>query len=340
MRFVFEHIKKLIFILLILTAKESFPQVVDTVCPSYPYGNYGVVGIPNSFFQWQVNGGQIISTNGNDSIEVKWDFSSSILKLSVVETTISGCIGDTVVGYVQKSEDPDVEINGKDSSCINGKTLLSAQGATNYHWSTGENSIAISPLISSDTSFTLAGFDGCGYDTATINIVAVLPPNASFYIKPQKVVEYEEASFNYNGNGGTSFQWFVDNFAINDDNYKVYHRFQQAGNYKVLLYVENDFKCYDTTSQSLIVHTSSTNSFTPNGDGVNDFWILHELDDFPNCQIWIYDRSGGQVFYSQGYTQPWDGKRNGEDLPEGTYYFVIDYGIGGNRTKGTITILR
>lgn len=306
MRFVIEHIKKLVFILLMLVTKEVFPQVVDTVCPSYPYGNYGVVGISNSFFQWQVVGGQIISTNGNDSIEVEWDFSYPTLKLSVVETTLSGCVGDTVVGYVQKSVDPDVKIIGKDSLCINAKTLLTGQGAVNYYWSTGANSMAINPIITGDTSFILAGDDGCGFDTATINIVAIKPPTASFYIDPQKVVEYEETSFNYNGSGGTSFQWFVDNLALNNDNSKIYHRFQQAGNYNVFLYVENDFKCSDTSSQDVIVHTSQTNSFTPNDDGINDYWILHELDDYPNCQIWIYDRSGGEVFYSQGYTQPWD----------------------------------
>ncbi len=340
MRFRFEHINKLIFILLMFVAKEGFPQVIDTVCPSYPYGSYGVVGIPNSFFQWHVDGGQIISTNGNDSIEVKWDFNNTTLKLSVVETTVAGCVGDTVIGYVQKSVDPDVLINGKDSLCVGTQTLLSAQGATNYQWSTGSNNIAINPVIISDTNFTLVGYDGCGYDTASIIIIAVKPPKSSFYIDPQKVVEYEETSFNYNGNGATSFQWFVDNYALNNDNSKVYYRFQQAGSYNVLLYVENDFECFDTSSQNILVHTSQTNSFTPNGDGINDLWILHELDDYPNCQIWIYDRSGGEVFYSQGYTQPWDGKREGEDLPEGTYYFVIDYGNGANRTKGTITLLR
>jgi gliding motility-associated-like protein len=54
----------------------------------------------------------------------------------------------------------------------------------------------------------------------------------------------------------------------------------------------------------------------------------------------IYDRWGEKVFSSVGYENKWDGTRNNETLPAGTYYFVIDFKNGGSPKKGAITILR
>jgi gliding motility-associated-like protein len=46
------------------------------------------------------------------------------------------------------------------------------------------------------------------------------------------------------------------------------------------------------------------------------------------------------VFYSDGYTNPWDGTYNGKPLPSGTYYYVIDLGNGDVPYKGDVTIIR
>jgi gliding motility-associated-like protein len=66
------------------------------------------------------------------------------------------------------------------------------------------------------------------------------------------------------------------------------------------------------------------NAFTPNGDGVNDFWNIPELADFPTCIVSIYTRYGSLVFQSRGYGKPWDGTSNGSPVPMGTYYYIID----------------
>jgi gliding motility-associated-like protein len=157
---------------------------------------------------------------------------------------------------------------------------------------------------------------------------------------PNELIEFEQSEFIYTGKGGTSFEWYVENSSLNNDNSKVYYKFPRSGNYRISLYVENEFLCSDTSSQKVFVNKSRTNSFTPNGDGVNDYWEIEELANYPNYRLWIFDRSGAEVFFSEGYYEAWDGNMNGKQLPQGTYYYVIDYGIDNRTAKGTISILR
>lgn len=62
------------------------------------------------------------------------------------------------------------------------------------------------------------------------------------------------------------------------------------------------------------------NTFTPNADGINDGWQIAGITDYPNAEVSIYDRWGQRVYKSNGYKEDWDG----EGLPVGTYYYVID----------------
>lgn len=65
------------------------------------------------------------------------------------------------------------------------------------------------------------------------------------------------------------------------------------------------------------------NTFTPNGDGINDVWEVPGIADYPGAEVTIFDRWGQRVFRSIGYREPWDGTNNGARLPSGTYYYHI-----------------
>lgn len=77
---------------------------------------------------------------------------------------------------------------------------------------------------------------------------------------------------------------------------------------------------------------------TPNGDGVNDFWVLGGLEFFTDADISVFNRWGQTVFNSKGYSAPWDGTFKGEKLPVADYYFVIDYSDTLDPIQGTVTI--
>jgi gliding motility-associated-like protein len=82
------------------------------------------------------------------------------------------------------------------------------------------------------------------------------------------------------------------------------------------------------------------NTFTPNGDGINDTWGIKELINYPDVTVKIFNRYGIQLFYSQGYGTPWDGTFDGQQLPVGTYYYIIDLKTYGKLRSGPVTIIR
>ena len=80
--------------------------------------------------------------------------------------------------------------------------------------------------------------------------------------------------------------------------------------------------------------------FTPNNDNIHDEWIIYGLNDFPDVLVTVYNRWGQEVYISQGYYNPWDGKYNGVDLPTAAYYYVIELNESEKVFNGTVTIKR
>jgi gliding motility-associated-like protein len=82
------------------------------------------------------------------------------------------------------------------------------------------------------------------------------------------------------------------------------------------------------------------NTFTPNGDGVNDYWNIDALATYSESLLTIYTREGQEVFKSIGYAKPWDGTSNGKQVPAGTYYYIIDLKNGQPRLSGWVLVMR
>lgn len=85
------------------------------------------------------------------------------------------------------------------------------------------------------------------------------------------------------------------------------------------------------------------NVFTPNDDGVNDTWEIFGLGRYPDTNVKVFSR-WGQLLYENntGYHEPWDGYHNGEKVPFGTYYYVIEFKgseeYAGYETSGWLLI--
>lgn len=82
--------------------------------------------------------------------------------------------------------------------------------------------------------------------------------------------------------------------------------------------------------------------FSPNIDGINDFFVIRGIENYPANKIEIYNRWGQKVFEATPYTNNWDGKSQtgisvgGDQLPFGTYFYLLDLGNGTPKYKGTI----
>jgi gliding motility-associated-like protein len=83
------------------------------------------------------------------------------------------------------------------------------------------------------------------------------------------------------------------------------------------------------------------NTFTPNSDGINDYWEITGLIAYVNATVDIFDRYGQKVFHSIGYPKAWDGTINGKPVPTGVYYYVINPHFNAERViSGYVTVLR
>lgn len=84
----------------------------------------------------------------------------------------------------------------------------------------------------------------------------------------------------------------------------------------------------------------ATNIMSPNGDGINDKWVIDNIDRYPNNEVKVFDKSGRFIYGKKGYDNSWEGTSNGVPLAEGTYYYTIDFGKSRPRFRGFITITR
>lgn len=107
----------------------------------------------------------------------------------------------------------------------------------------------------------------------------------------------------------------------------------------------NSDGCVISDSLLIIVLDALTvnNAFSPNGDGVNELWELDFLLEYPNAEVIVFNRWGQTIFRSVGYAQPWDGTFDGEQLPIGTYYYIINLNDNTQNFEpitGTVTIIK
>ncbi len=99
----------------------------------------------------------------------------------------------------------------------------------------------------------------------------------------------------------------------------------------IFLQVGNDAKCVVPTI------------ITPNLDGINDAFIVPCLSDrvaFPNSEVGIFNQWGDEVFRAKPYGNDWMGTYEGEDLPAGTYFYVVNLGNGDEPMAGYLIIQR
>jgi len=107
--------------------------------------------------------------------------------------------------------------------------------------------------------------------------------------------------------------------------------------------------CTDTDSV-FVTHVPDVlpyDGFSPNGDGINDFWYIEFIDNYRNNVVTVFNRWGTKVFEQKGYNnndpaRRWDGSaKNGKQVGSGTYYYVIILNEEESSPKtGAVTIMR
>lgn len=138
--------------------------------------------------------------------------------------------------------------------------------------------------------------------------------------------------------------------STNSNNYVDFNLVNESVFNHTEMYLNKQFSNTTIFSDITAVKTESTltpyqelianNMITPNGDGVNDTWVIKNILHYPNNELDIFDREGRMVFTMIGYDNLWKGDFNDSPLPEGTYYYILYIDSGKAKKTGFISIVK
>ncbi|HVV55981.1 MAG TPA: gliding motility-associated C-terminal domain-containing protein, partial [Mucilaginibacter sp.] len=107
--------------------------------------------------------------------------------------------------------------------------------------------------------------------------------------------------------------------------------------------VSNDCESDRTKVTEVVVASIDIpNAFTPNNDGINDYWDIKGIEKFPGADVKVFTRDGKLIYHSVNYPVPFNGTYKGSLVPPGVYYYVIDVKqpICYGKISGSLTIIR
>lgn len=227
-----------------------------------------------------------------------------------------------------------------------------------YEWDFGDGTVSYQPenlhIYNSpgvyDVSLMVYTINGC-IDTlyeSMSNAIVVHPlPSAGFSIVPQTVdILNSNTTVSDLSNGGTSCIYSMSDGG-NSTECNFSYEWSEAGIQSITQTVSNEFGCIDQATGEVIVNGFlfyAPNSFSPNEDGVNDFWIP-QFTGISNYEMEIYDRWGQIIFKTNNPNEAWTGNvLNGRHFAaNGVYYYQVsmkDLVELSHEFKGHIVLFR
>jgi gliding motility-associated-like protein len=286
-------------------------------------------------------------SSGEDKPQIEY-CKAGISRIWARATTSEGCsFTDTAEVSIKPGYMVDL---GKDTAKCGGDITLDAgfSGST-YLWSTGETTRQITVNKSGIYQVWISDLDGCSNkDTITGGILVTFAPEL---LKPAGFTDLSGNCLNRkiavdNVAGADSYTWLVpDGWQIlSGQNTAVIDLLPPAFDTDgtVSVFATNHAGCI-SASRDTVVRTPDMkifipNAFTPNNDGINDAWVIRNINYHPENELVVLNRWGNEVFRQTSYQNNW----NGSDLNEGTYFYQLKVKEceGEKEYKGSITILR
>jgi gliding motility-associated-like protein len=314
----------------------------QTVCEGYPLQLTATGG---GTYTW--TGPGIPPTTGNPLVDNNVTMANAGV-YTVVAVSDSGCTAAPVQTTVKVIPKVVAAVQNTSSEiCAGESTQLSASGGLYYKWTpaTGLDNDSIPNPIATPlqtTTYTVhVGNGGCTDSSKMVTVTVDQVPVAN---AGNEIILFEGQSAKLQGavkgDNITGYNWSPSTF-LSDPTLLT----------PVTTPTDNITYTLTATSKSCGSSSSSVyvrvykkvtipNTFTPNNDGINDYWDIKALDTYPQSTTLVYDRYGKQVYQSTGYPRPWDGTYSGKMLPTGTYYYVIDLKIGTPKIAGWVLLLK
>ncbi len=255
-------------------------------------------------------------------------------------TTIDLTPPDPLTGSIITNED--VKCHGDNTGSVQ-VSISSGNPAYTTTW--GNNSIisnlnlfTLEDLYADNYSITVTDHNGCSFaETVTVNEPP--PLEASFETHRPSCIGNTDGSIEIYATGGTppySYLWNgVYQKSGKFDNLAEGEYFIRVKDTNECLTSFLDIELNDIPVDCLII----PNAFTPNGDGVNDEWVIENMDIFPLIEIRIYNRWGQLLYYNRENNGPWDGRYNNKYVPAGSYIYVIKTYTKAEPVTGTLSVI-
>ena len=288
----------------------------------------------------------------------------------LVVTSNKGCV-DTITNSVTVYPTPNVQFLVNDSSgCQNFCTqfsdlsTISSGSITSWIWDFGDNSVFSTIQNPShcypesgiySITLTATSNNNCSATHTEINLINVFPTAiADFSYSPQSITtSNSNVSFTNLSQQSSLWSWNFGDVLSGNDNYSSVfspeHFYSDMGDYCVTLVASNIYNCTDTTIKCLRVDPIFSfyipNSFTPNKkDGINDLFS-GKGTNFKNYEMWIFDRWGNMIFYTNDIEKKWDGRANGgKNIAQVDVYVykvvLYDFSETKHEYIGKVTLVR
>ena len=195
------------------------------------------------------------------------------------------------------------------------------------------------PSIGANVTFTITATNLSSTEATNIGIEDNLPSGYEFVSATTTSGSYNETTGIWSisslaGNTNTTLEIIAKVLDVND-----------YVNIVSLAYLDQlDINPENDSAQATIDPNCLTiyNEFSPNGDGVNDFFYIDCINNYPGNRLEVYNRWGSLVHAEDGYNNDWDGTTDGKStdkvLPLGTYYYILDLKDGSEPLTGWLYI--
>lgn len=315
-----------------------------------------------------------ISGGDINSLSYEWNFGDNItspimhpthyytafgpFNVKLKATSLKGCVDSLTKTLTAFYSQPIAQFDIVGDTLCPNKTILFRDNSVapnstinQWNWSLGSNdsSHVQSPSKTFATankyyvSLVVKTPDGCTseikYDSVIIYPQPVVDAGNIIYT-PEGVSVPILATIN-DATAGFWYKWTPPTYLNNDTALRPIVTPIFTTVYRITAYGLGNCISTDTVKVVAFKQLKIPNAFSPNGDGKNDKWEIIYLNDYPNSKVDVFDRNGHVVFHSTNYNYPWDGTLNGNPLPVGTYYYIIELNNNGySKLSGSVTILR
>jgi len=313
--------------------------VIVTDKKNYCIGDNAVLSLAASYdpdfnVQWYNNNVLIPNTGGQPSIttNLPGNYTVSLVN-GTVNTDGTTCIQTSAIQAITFNPPPIVSIKQTVNTTLCAGQTVSL--AANYssgtvEWSTGEASDQITVTQSGTYKVTVTSLAGCQADTS---IAVTFLPDPVFSLHDTSLCTYKKQVITLTAPPGfAAYSW--NNGASTSETFPV------SQPQTVSLTVTDANGCQATQQIKVNEQCANVyipNTFTPNGDGINDTWVIEGLDETGTVKV--FSRWGAEVYQSVGYATPWNGEYGGKKLPSGVYYYIVTARNGTQKFSGSLTII-